>query len=111
MAFFPVNIFFAVLFIFGIIWGWDGEGERQFFALFSSIFMFPLWLLPFYSIVDDSVCCTISTVNGWLPTGILENILLWNAVLMLFTGSHLMESMERDDPLQKAVRRMRKKKA
>lgn len=111
MAFLPLNAFFAVLFILGIMWGWDGEGERQFFAVFSAIFMFPLWLLPLYSVVEVSGVISIKLTTGWLPTGILENLLFWNAVLMLFTGSHLMESLERDDPLQKVIRRMRKKKA
>lgn len=109
MAFLPVNWLMAAFFLLGIVWGWEGEAERQFFAVISSIFMFPLWLIPLFNIVDDGTCCTLVTVNGWLPTTLLVNFLWWNVVLMLFTGSHFMSSLERDDPFQKLMRRMRKK--
>jgi len=107
-AFLPVNIFLAVLFLFGIVWGWEGEELRQFFAVLSSIFMFPLWLSPLVSIVDDSTCCTIGTLNSWLPTVLVVNLLWWNVVLMYFTGAHLMQTLGREEPISKGFKKMRK---
>jgi hypothetical protein len=108
MAFLPVNVFLAVLFLFGIVWGWEGEELRQFFAVVSSIFMFPLWLTPLFSIVDDTVCCTFKSNPGWLPTLLLVNLLWWNVALMYFTGAHLISTLGREDPLSKGFKRLRK---
>ena len=109
MAFLPVNWLMAGLFLFGVAWGWEGEAERQFFAVISSIFMFPLWLTPLFNIVDDGTCCTLVSVNGWLPTTLLVNALWWNLVLMYFTGSHFMASLERESPTAKLLKRLRKR--
>lgn len=106
MAFLPLNLFFAGLFLFTIAWGWDGQEARQLMGVFASIFMFPLWLLPLYNLIDGT---SIVTIKGWLPTGILENLLIWNVVLMLFTAEHLMETLNREDPLGRAMKRLRKK--
>lgn len=108
-GFLPVNLLMAAIFLFGIAWGWDGEAERQFFAIVSSIFMLSVWLAPLFNIVDDGTCCTLVSINGWLPTALLENILFWNVVLMYFTGAHFMASLERDEPMAKLIRRLRKK--
>jgi|SRR5207249_9900314 len=108
MAFLPVNIFLAILFLFGIIWGWEGEELRQFFAVLSSIFMFPLWAVSLYSISGDPSCCSIVVLNGWLPTVLLVNLLWWNVVLMYFTGAHLMQTLGREEPISKGFKKMRK---
>jgi hypothetical protein len=108
MAFLPVNILFSVLFLVGIIWGWEGEAERNLFAVISSIFMFPLWFAPLFSIVDDGSGVVLSSVPNWLPTIMLENILFWNVVLMYFTGAHLMETIGRGDPIGKLMNKARK---
>jgi hypothetical protein len=108
MGFLPINILMAILFLFSIIWGWEGEEMRQFFAVISSFFMFPLWWFPLFSITNDAGCCTIVTTNGWLPTFILTNALWWNVALMYFTGAHLMETMGRIEPIGKALKRLRK---
>jgi len=110
MAYLPLNIFFAVLFMLSILWGWEGEEMRQLFALISSIFMFPLWLNPLYSIVETGGVITIAKNTGWLPTFILGNILFWNLVLMYWTGIHLMESLGRQDPVGKGLKRLRKQR-
>ena len=105
---FLANIFFAVLFLVGIIWGWEGQEERQLFALFSALFMFPLWFLPLFTIIDNGAGISFSSTPGWLPTGILVNLLWWNVVLMYFTGAHLMETLGRQDPLSKGLKKLRK---
>lgn len=109
MAFLPVNWLLAGLFLFGVAWGWDGEAERQFFAVISSVFMFGLWLTPLFNIVDDGTCCTLVSVNGWLPTNLLFLILWFNVALMYFTAAHFMAALEREEPMAKLIRRMRKK--
>lgn len=108
MAFLPINLFMAVLFLFAIVWGWEGEEMRQFLAIISSIFMFSLWLSPLYSIVDDTACCTIAKTNGWLPTFVLVGVLWLNMALMYFTGAHLMQTLGREEPVGKALKRLRK---
>ena len=108
MAYLPLNIFFAVLFLGSVWWGWEGEEMRQLFALISSIFMFQLWLNPLYSIVETGGVITITKNAGWLPTFILGNILFWNVVLMYWTGIHLMETLGRQDPVGKGLKRLRK---
>ena len=105
---FLVNIFMAVLFLIGIIWGWEGEAERQFFAVISSIFMFPLWLLPLFTIIDNGSGITFSSTPGWLPTGIFENLLFWNVVLMYFTGAHLMAELGREEPVGRMLKKVRR---
>jgi hypothetical protein len=110
MAYLPLNIFFVVLYAAFIWWGWEGEEMRQLFSVISSIFMFPLWLLPLFSVVDDSVCCTITATNGWLPTGMLEPILFWNVVLMYWTAMHLMQTAGREEPIGKGLKRLRKQR-
>ena len=110
MAFLPVNIFFAVLFVFGVIWGWEGEEMRQFFAVISSIFMFPLWLSPLFIITESSGIVSFVSKPGWLPTLILGNIMFWNVVLMYWTGIHLMETLGRQEPIGKGLKRLRKQR-
>ena len=109
MAFLPVNVFLVFVFLLGIIWGWEGEELRQFFAVLSATFMFPLWLTPLFNIIDDTSCCSTGSVNGWLPTALLVNILWWNVVLMYFTGAHLMQTLGREEPLSKAFKKARKR--
>ena len=97
MAFLPINVFVAVLFLFGVIWGWEGELLRRFFAVISAIFMFPLWTISLYNIVDDGTCCTVFVLKGWLPTVLLTGGLLWwNIALMYFTVAHVFELLDRD---------------
>jgi hypothetical protein len=109
MAFLPLNIMLAAFFIFGIVWGWEGQEERQFFAVLSSIFMFPLWLTPLYSLVGTSVNTVLVAITpGWLPTVLVVNILWWNVVLMYFTGAHMMQTLGRTEPVGKALKRLRK---
>jgi hypothetical protein len=108
MAFLPVNIFLAVLFLFGIVWGWEGEELRQFFGVLSAIFMLPLWTVSLYNISGDPSCCSIFVLNNWLPTALIVNVLWWNVVLMYFTGAHLMQTLGRDEPIGKAFKKMRK---
>ena len=108
MAFLPLNVFLAVLFLFGIVWGWEGEELRQFFAVLSSIFMFPLWMVSLYSLNDSSGSMTLTVMKGWLPTVLLVNLLWWNVTLMYFTGAHLMQTLGREDPVGKAFKKMRK---
>ena len=108
MAFLPVNFFFVALFVFGIVWGWEGEEMRQLFALISSIFMFPLWFSPLYIITENSGTIAFVSRANWLPTFILGNILFWNMVLMYWTGIHLMETLGRQDPVGKGLKRLRK---
>ena len=110
MAYLPLNIFFAVLFLFAIIWGWDGEEMRQLFAVISSIFMLPLWLNPLFSIVETGGVVSIVSKSGWLPTFLLGNILFWNVVLMYWTGIHLMETLGRQEPIGKGLKRLRKQR-
>lgn len=108
MAYLPLNLFFAALFILGIIWGWEGEEERQFFAVISSLAMFPLWLAPLYNIVETGGVVSITRITGWLPTFIIFWILWWNVALMYFTGAHLMGTLGREEPLGKGLKRLRK---
>jgi hypothetical protein len=110
MGFLPINIFMVVVYLLGIIWGWEGEEMRQFFANVSSFFMFSLWLIPLFSITNDAGCCTIVKTSGWLPTGILEFVLFWNVVLMYFTGAHLMQTLGREEPIGKGLKRLRKQR-
>jgi len=107
-AFLPINLFIIAMFLLSIIWGWEGEEERQFFAMISSFFMFPIWLNPMYLLASDTVCCTVVKVNTWLPTFILGNVLFWNVVLMYFTGAHLMQTLGREEPIGKGLKRLRK---
>ena len=109
MAFLPLNIFLAVLFLFGIIWGWEGEELRQFFAVLSSIFMLPLWMTSLYNLTESSGTISVTIVPGWLPTVLIVNLLWWNVALMYFTGAHLMQSLGREDPVGKAFKKMRKR--
>jgi len=110
MAYLPLNIFFAMLFMLSIWWGWEGEEMRQLFALISSVFMLPLWLNPLYSIVETGGAIAIVRNPGWLPTFILGNILFWNVVLMYWTGIHLMETLGRQEPIGKGLKRLRKQR-
>src|SRR3989442_12827779 len=59
MAYLPLNIFFAMLFMLSVWWGWEGEEMRQLFAMISSIFMLPLWLNPLYSIAETGGAISI----------------------------------------------------
>jgi hypothetical protein len=95
-AFLPINVFLAVVFLFGVVWGWEGELLRRMFGVFSAIFMFPLWTAPLYSIASDTACCTIVTTSGWLPTILLANLLWWNIILAYFTVAHVFELLDRD---------------
>jgi len=99
-----------MLFMLSIWWGWEGEEMRQLFAVISSIFMFPLWLSPLYSIVETGGTINIVRNAGWLPTFILGNILFWNLVLMYWTGIHLMETLGRQEPIGKGLKRLRKQR-
>lgn len=108
MAFLPVNIFLGVLFLFGIVWGWEGEELRQLFAVFSATFMLPLWTASLYSIVESSGTLSISVTPKWLPTVLLVNLLWWTVTLMYFTGAHLMQTLGREDPLSKAFKKARR---
>lgn len=109
MAFLPLNLFLAGVFLFGVAWGWEGQEERQFFAVLSSIFMLPLWLTDsLYSLVQNGSTLSITVTTGWLPTVLVVNIVWWNVVLMYFTGAHLMQSLNREEPLGRALKRLRK---
>lgn len=110
MGYLPINFLMAFFFLILIIWGWEGEEMRQFLALLSAIFMFPLWLSPMFSLVDDTACCTVASTSGWLPTFILTGILWVNVALMYFTGAHLMETLGREDPVSKGLKRLRKQR-
>jgi len=110
LAFLPINILMVVLFLFAVVWGWEGEEMRQLFALISSVFMLPLWLNPLYSIVETGGVISIVRNPNWLPTFILGNILFWNVVLMYWTGIHLMETLGRQDPVGKGLKRLRKQR-
>ena len=106
---FLVNIFVAVLFLIGIIWGWEGDEERQFFAVLSSLFMFQLWTLPLFAIIDNGSGISFSSKAAWLPTGILTNLLFWNVVLMYFTGAHLIGTLGYEEPIGKKLKSLRRK--
>lgn len=108
MAFLPVNWLMMAVYLFGVVWGWEGEELRRLFAVISSIFMFSLWLIPLYSITY-STTIAFSSNPGWLPTNILENILFWNTILMYWTGVHFIEQLGYDDPIGKGIKRIRKK--
>ena len=110
MAYLPLNIFFAMLFMLSVWWGWEGEEMRQLFAVISSIFMLPLWLNPLFSIVETGGVISIRSNPGWLPTFILGNIIFWNLILMYWTGIHLMETLGRQDPVGKGLKRLRKQR-
>jgi hypothetical protein len=96
MAFLPINLFMLVLFVFGVVWGWEGETLRHVFALVCSTFIFPLIYLPLYSIVDDSVCCTIVATNGWLPTLFFQFFAYFWLALCFANWAHVMEADQRD---------------
>jgi len=112
MAFLPVNILFVAIYLFGVAWGWEGEELRRLFAVVSSIFMFSLWLIPLYTITFSTTISFVSSPR-WLPTNLLENILFWNAILMYWTGVHLIEMLGLEDPVSKVIKKVknRKKKA
>ena len=94
------------VFLFGIVWGWEGEEERQFFAVLSSIALFSVWYVPFLSIVDAS---SIVTVNNWLTTSQLFWLSWFNVALMYFTAAHLMQTLNREEPVGRAIKRLRKR--
>ena len=109
MAFYPpLNIIVIILFLFGIVWGWEGQEERQFFAVLSSIFMFPLWFAPLITLVQSGNAIIVVRTASWLPTFLLVNILWWNVTLMYFTGAHLMQTLGRSEPIGNAIKKLRK---
>jgi len=109
MAFVPVNLLLMAIYLFGVVWGWEGEELRRLFAIVSSVFMFSLWLIPLYTITFSTTIGFVSS-PGWLPTNLLENILFWNAILMYWTGVHLIEMLGFEDPVSRGIKRVRKKK-
>ena len=72
--------------------------------------MLPLWLNPLYSIVETGGVVSITSSPNWLPTFLLGNILFWNVVLMYWTGIHLMETLGRQEPIGKGLKRLRKQR-
>src|SRR5438552_8483181 len=82
MAYLPLNIFFAMLFMLSVWWGWEGEEMRQLFAMISSIFMLPLWLNPLFSIVETGGVISIRSNSGWFSTFILVYIIYRYLILM-----------------------------
>jgi len=83
---------------------------RQFFAVISAFFMFPLWFSPLFIIIENSGVISFVSKPGWLPTGILEPLLFWNVVLMYWTGVHLMQTLGREEPIGKGLKRLRKQR-
>lgn len=111
MAFVPINIFMAAIFLFGVAWGWEGQEERQFFAILSSVSMFSLWLQPLYSVNQLASGTLVISVNAtWLPTFVLFWLLWWNVALMYFTGAHLMQTMGYTEPVGNYIKNKRKVK-
>lgn len=84
-----------------VIWGWEGETLRRLLAVVSSTFMLPMWYLPLYSIADDSVCCTIVTTPGWLPTLLFQTFIYATLAVFFACYAHIVEDEGRDLLLRK----------